>query len=451
MTRQKHLKNRIRARMQKTGERYSAARRHILAGSPPQKLQGPQQFHLPGNVPATTALRVSLSAAQLQPESGPQQLSEAMLFGIAGGVGAGVFAFRYEKEDFSSFFIAGRHLWQDDQAYLESACQRLGVDVEVKETGGAKTAEKQLREMLAFESPVVAWVDMAGLPRHVFPNESMGGLYHVITVYGIDDDTSEAIIGDLTDGPERIPLDALSKARLQIRKQKNRLMRISGAPAHIDLKQAVFDGIAACHDTLIGRGAVKTPGGKSMASNFTLDAFAKLAKRMHGSDDKQSWSTMFPRGIHFWRGLTSLYSFIHYGTGGGLTRPLYAEFFREAHRELGVSQLKELGDRYEDLGHGWDNLGDAALPNDITVFSRFQQLSVERAELTLSGDRQAFPRLVEIANELAELEKEAADSFPLTESEAIDLRADLKQRVESLNRDERDAHSLLGELASAVR
>ena len=31
MTRQKHLKDRIRARMDKTGERYTVARRHVLA------------------------------------------------------------------------------------------------------------------------------------------------------------------------------------------------------------------------------------------------------------------------------------------------------------------------------------------------------------------------------------------------------------------------------------
>ncbi len=47
------------------------------------------------------------------------------MFGIAGGVGAGVVAFHYDKEDFSSFFIAGRHLWQDDLAYIQSACVRL--------------------------------------------------------------------------------------------------------------------------------------------------------------------------------------------------------------------------------------------------------------------------------------------------------------------------------------
>jgi hypothetical protein len=46
-----------------------------------------------------------------------------MLFGIAGGIGAGVFSFVYDKEDFASFFVAGRHNWQDGVAYLGDACR----------------------------------------------------------------------------------------------------------------------------------------------------------------------------------------------------------------------------------------------------------------------------------------------------------------------------------------
>lgn len=128
MTRQKHLKDRIRARMQKTGERYTVARRHVLAKVSPPQISGPERFHLPGNVPATTALRVLLFAAKVRPSIGPEALSEAMLFGIAGGVGAGVFSFHYEKEDFSSFFIAGRHLWQDDYSYLSPVISRYSED-----------------------------------------------------------------------------------------------------------------------------------------------------------------------------------------------------------------------------------------------------------------------------------------------------------------------------------
>ena len=450
MTRQKHLKDRIRARMKKTGESYTVARRQILAKIKPPSSKGPERFHYPGNVPATTALRVLLAASGLLPKSGADELSEAMLFGIAGGVGAGVFAFRYEKEDFSSFFVAGRHLWQDDLAYLQNGCRRLGVDVDVKETGGAKTAEQQLRAMLEENGPVIAWVDMTGLPRHSTSPHGDFGQYHVVTIYGIDDAKKEAIVGDLADEPDRVPLDVLSKARARIKKQKNRLLRISNSPGRFDLNQAVKSGMQACHDTLLGKGAVKTPGGKGMAKNFTLDAFHSWAERLHGRSDKQSWTTMFPRGINLWRGLTSIYSFIHYGTGGGLSRPLYAEFFCEADEAIGGESFQELSDQYRKLGQAWDELGEAALPDEVESFRAFRTLSAERAELTLSGGEKTADRIRENHASLNELEKASREDFPLSEKACDELLADLHRRVLALHRGEVAAHQRLGEVLAQL-
>ena len=446
MTSQKHLKARIRTRMQKTGERYTVARRQVVAKATQPQATGPERFHLPGNIPATTALRVLLAAAA---ESPP--MSEAMLLGIAGGVGAGVFSFRYEQEDFSSFFVAGRHLWQDDLAYLRTVCARLGVEVNVQETGGVKTAEKQLRAGLDDNAPLIAWVDMAALPHHGSQQAAMGGQYHVVSVYGIDDACSQALIGDLADLPSRISLEKLSEARGRIKKQKNRLLWVTKAPGLFDFEQAIIDGITACHDGLIGRGKVKPPGGKSMAANFTLDAFQKWGERMHGSSNKQSWSQIFPRGVNLWRGLTSVYSFIHYGTGGGLTRPLYSQFFREAQQIVAEPLFTELSERYEKLGADWDALGEAALPDDVDLFRQFKQLSVERAELTLSADDSSAERLAKVLHELAELETTAKRSFPLTEAECDALRAELKHRVLELHAQEVAAHQQLHEVIAGRR
>ena len=72
-----------------------------------------------------------------------------MVLGIGGGIGSGVFAFHYAKENFSSFYIAGRHQWQDGLAFIRPACDRLGVTVAVSEAGGAKAAESQLRDYLS--------------------------------------------------------------------------------------------------------------------------------------------------------------------------------------------------------------------------------------------------------------------------------------------------------------
>src|SRR5688500_206355 len=103
MTAHKHFKQLVRSRMTKTGESYSTARRQILRDEPAPKSQAPvAKLHMPGSIPATMALRVILTAAGVNNPSTKKPFTEAMLFGIAGGVGAGVAQFRYEREDFSS-------------------------------------------------------------------------------------------------------------------------------------------------------------------------------------------------------------------------------------------------------------------------------------------------------------------------------------------------------------
>ena len=53
MTAQKHLKQLIRARMQKTGERYATARRHLIGTTQTDNSDPTTRWHFPGNVPGT--------------------------------------------------------------------------------------------------------------------------------------------------------------------------------------------------------------------------------------------------------------------------------------------------------------------------------------------------------------------------------------------------------------
>ena len=62
MTRQKHLENRIGARIGQTGDRYATARHCLLAKAAPPAVASHTGVHPPGNVPATKALRVLLTA-----------------------------------------------------------------------------------------------------------------------------------------------------------------------------------------------------------------------------------------------------------------------------------------------------------------------------------------------------------------------------------------------------
>src|SRR5690242_14696006 len=132
MTQQKHLKQRVRARMAKTGERYAAAHRQVT-GTIHSPTNATPLDHLPGRVPATNALRNLLWRAGVRGPDGDAP-SEALIFGLAGGIGAGLFTFFYEADNVATFHIAGRHRWQDDLAYLQAACARLGLTPAIRES-----------------------------------------------------------------------------------------------------------------------------------------------------------------------------------------------------------------------------------------------------------------------------------------------------------------------------
>lgn len=435
MTRQKNLKRLVRERMKKTGERYAAARRQIVAHTPPPSFDGSAGWHLPGSIPATTALRVALHAAGVRSPATGHPFSEAMLFGIAGGIGAGVFAFYYQEDDFSSFFVAGRHLWDDDLAYLKAAVERFGLRPTVTETGGRRAAQSQLLEALKANQLAIAWVDSSLLPHRAIPEQYQGGGYHVVTVYSADDE--KVVIGDLTDHPTEVRPAVFADSRARIKKFKNRVMSLEAAPtSEFDLEGLVRAGMRQCEQSMRN----------ARMKNFTLEAFKTWADRIHGSSGKESWDRIFPRGPRLWQGLTSVYDFIeHYGTGGGLMRPLFAEFFEEAAQTLDNGSLRALAQQYGELGRLWSELADAALPDEVPEFRRAKELLAEKAEAIASGGDEAVAKIKATWAQLEELRVAARDSFPLGDDACLDLRASLKQRILQIYEKETDALAAVGD------
>ncbi len=437
MTKQKHFKERVRSRMAKTGESYTTARRHVLAAQTKGESSVADLPHFPGIHPETTALRAALAhAGVINPATG-EFFTEPMVFGIAGGVGAGVFHFYYAAEDFASFYIAGRHRWQEGDAYLIDACRRFGVTPSVLETGAKKRAATQLSEAVDATGCAVAWVDMGFLPYRGMSTCVSGGGYHVITVYRVTDE--EALIGDLTDEPVSISLNDLAEARARIKKQKNRVMTVSSPQEDIDLREAVLAGIQACHDGLMNQ----------RMKNFTLEAFKTWADRIHGSSGKDSWEQAFPPGHRLLQGLRSVYDFVeHYHTGGGLMRPLYAEFFREAAEALDDEAFVPLAEMYAELGRQWSDLADAALPDSVAPFREAKELLAHREELFLSEAPNATEEIEGIWTQLTALEQAMSADFPLTDADSSDLRAELRERILEIYANERAAHEALGALVS---
>ena len=412
MTTQKHLKQLVRARMQKTGEAYTTARRHVTsqAASPDNR-----HHHFAGSTPAATALRSLLSAAGVIAPHTKQPFSEAMVYGIAGGIGAGVFAFHYEKENFSSFFIAGRHQWQDHKAWALAAADRFGVKALVREASGAGPADKHLRELLATGRPAMVWLDL------------FGRMYHVATVHEIDDDAGVATIGDASDALIPMPLDALASARGRTKKDKHRALTLEPARKLPPLKQLVREGIDACVSSLT----------TCKMKNFRLEAFDHWGDKLDGSNAADSWAKVFAPGPLMFMGLRSVTEYIdYYGTGGGLSRPLFAEFLGEAADALDDTALRELSTRYAGIGRGWSALADAALPDDVPVFRQAKELLQQRSEALATETAHRAESADSCAKAIAEATTAMKDGFPLSADESVELRRALKSRVKALYADE---------------
>ena len=414
MTRNSDFKRRVRERMAKTGERYTAARRQLLlteAGSAPA-----QPPDTRGIDAATTAFRLLLEHANVW-------LDERQLLLAGGGIGIGVFTFSYP--DFSTLFIAGRHLWHDDLAYLQGLAERIGVSLEVRETGSRKRAASDLLELLE-QGPVIAFVDLATLGHR-------GGLeaYYVVTVLEADGMSGMARIADLADRPIEVPLALLADARARHKKFRNRLLRLRSAEGVSATRQAIQAGLRACAD-----GLVESPM-KGFGSNFTLDSLGLLAGRMRGKG-KESWQQVFPPGPRLWNALRSLYEYVeHYGSGGGLLRPLFAAALEA---EYGASAA---GSAYSELGGSWSRLARTALDPEVSEFDRLARLIDESYGVydALGPDSTAeLQRLRRQIGEVMEL------PFPLSAADSQRLLERLAGQVEELEAGERSAREELARL-----
>lgn len=413
MTEQKHLKQLVRSRMQKTGESYTTARRQLVRQASESSKALPKQHHFPGNIVATTALRDLLAHAGVRSPLTKAPFSEAMVFGLAGGIGAGMFAFHYATANFSSFFVAGRHSWHDHQAWALAALERMGVSAVTKESSGVTPAEKNLRDLLAGGRPVMVWLDAT-------PLSISGGMYAVASVHGIDDAAGVALVGDLAEELVRIPLANLAAARGRNKKDKHRVLALEPAGRIPDLKPLVGSAIADCAASLV----------KGKMKNFTLAAFATWADRLDGSKAPDAWEKIFPPGPLLYTGLKSITEFVeYYGTGGGLCRPIFADFLDEAGKALGDRELASLSERYAELGRGWSALADAALPDTVPAFRKAK-------ELIAAGIDVAGPEALRCGRALEESGARMKEEFPLDATASAALRRDLKRRVTALHEGE---------------
>jgi hypothetical protein len=282
---------------------------------------------------------------------------------------------------------------------------------------------------------------MAGLSHRGLPSYFSGGGYHIVTVFSIHDAKGTALIGDLTDEPIEVPLSELTAARGRIKKDKHRVLALEKNGAKADLKSEVANAMKACQKGFAGEDAPK-----NAKRNFTLDALETWAERLVATKGADRWEHAFAPGKRMWAGLTMMHLFIeYYGSGGGLCRPIMADFLSEAAEVLKKPALRDLSKQYAELGRMWSDLADAALPDSLPAFKEAKSLYARYAE-QFNSDGTADEKKACWAR-LDELAKQAAAKFPLTPAECAEHRTKLAERVRAIHAAEVAALKGLGESA----
>lgn len=367
------------------------------------------------------------------------EVSEAMLFGIGGGIGCGVFQFVYEQNDFSSFYLAGRCHWDDSLAWHRGAAERLGLECEVFESGGKRAAAKTLGQWLDHGRPVIAWVDAGSLPYRGLGGFLEGGGYHTLSVYGETD--GRFWLGDLAPDPIAIEAGSLADARARIRKHRNRILQLRPGPVKTPLPELVWGGLEH------GWRALQSP----RAAGFSLAALETWGRRLAGSGGKHAWPAAFPVGHRLLAGLTSITRFVESFDGDGcMHRRLMARFLREAGGRLDEAQLVDLAADYEALADSWQDLARAALPDEFGPLAELRRglATARRAYLEAGPDARARTEAAVAAIEELGTELAAGAGFPIPEPEVPGLLESLSEKVLALAAAENAAQARIGGLLS---
>jgi hypothetical protein len=287
MTEHKSFKRLVRSRMERTGESYSTARRHVLAASP----QPDVRMH------DTALLRHVLNG----------RYSEAMLGGLAGGIGFMYFVFEYKELPAPTMTIVARH---HPDPYIPAALRNAGIAHEVTTTGSVRKAEKSLREA---ENIVICTVDRVQLPWSDSTG-AWGPEPYPVGVEAVEDDTVLVLDGELHPLPLTDFLAAWGK--------KHEMVSIGEQTSEPDIATAVRTTVAHLTGPVLGN---------NFDVNFGFSGMRKLAKEMRDVKGNKGWTRRWatPGAEKFVRQRLHESLELQY-TAAGATRPLYADFLREA-------------------------------------------------------------------------------------------------------------------------
>ena len=443
MTTDKAFKRVVRARMAKTGERYSAARRTILgtataderrpsaniaddAATPGYRLRG-------GLHPETATLANVLANQGVVSGLTGQPLTEAAILGIGGGLGAGYILWEFKSHGGPVLTLGFRNLWQYPwiTGWTGKTLERLRIEFDDHETGGAKTARAALDARLDAGQPVIAAVDLQSIGYWGLPVAMSGQWGHTVVVFGRDAGGAY-LVDDRGQAPFHLSPDVLAAARGRIGTFKNRIIGLRTTPGPIPedrLRTAIRAGLEDQVAHL-----------RAPSDSFSLPAWRKWARLLTDTRNAKAWPRVFAGGHGLFGSLLGLLEGVDgdVGPGGGNLRELYAASLDEAAVALDIPALNDAARAWRGVADQWEELADAAVPPDLDGAAE----AVDAVETLHDAVRAGEPGRARVtaASEITwAIRQRYVDEFPLSDERVALIFADLGDRVAAIYAAEVDA------------
>ena len=418
MTTHKHLKDAVRARMARTGERYTTAHRHLTgaASTPAPSGTGAGYPAFGGGRHHDSALLTHvLAAAGVTAAHDGAPLDEPMVAGLAGGIGFMYFTFSYAGELPTMTIVPRIH----PRPFLAGALERAGIAHSGSETTSAAKAARELDAALAAGRTPICTVDLAALPHHTWADTMPGAAPYDVAVVGRRD--GMVLLDDECLEPVALPAEAFAAARAAHRKSRHHMLVVEPAVDPVDLVPAIRRSVAVTvHDLTED----VMPG--SFAGNFGLRGLVKWADAVADRRGAKGWFRLFDSGPAFGHAMRRLHACLtHDYSSPGAMRPLYADFLVSAAELTTDPALREAADGYARAGELWAEIAETAVGG---VMAPYRPLVERRLELLLGRGPEATEELAELAREVVALTTglEVSEADRVAQLDAI---AELAARV----------------------
>jgi len=350
MTKQADFKSKIRARMEKTGERYAAARHALLrqAGADQPALPTvPGYSFRRGYERDHSLLAAALAQAGVIDPATDEPFTETRLFGLSGGIGFMSFLFEYAGHAPMLTFVC--RSWSMPGPVISRALATAGIAHELSETGSAKVARAFVDEALDRGVAVHATIDWASLPLSGAPAMWAGGMPRQANVVGRDDGGYVLDVGAAL----RLEPAQLARVRGAAKKEKHRAFVFAAGAAEGDPVAATSAAVQGTAHAM-----VEAPF-RNFASNFGLAALEKQALLCVDAKDQRGWPRVFGSGPLAARALWRTWECVTLElTAPAGSRTLYAEFLEESARLPGLAQLAEAAALAHDSAELFAKLAD---------------------------------------------------------------------------------------------